>query len=389
MSRLSFELVLILLIVVGGASFTVFTVWLGRRVSRPLKHLTGAADTVAAGDLTPELEWGAGSAMVRRLGRALTRMLDALRRLVGAIHSASQEAAAMAAQISASTEQMSATGQEMASTTQDLSQRAHEQASVVRDAANDAARIRSISGRLADSARDAAERNRALLALAEARRKELDESAAALQALAAEVEAGMAQAAALSQASAQIGKFVTQTKQIAAQTNMLALNAAIEAARAGEQGRGFGVVADEVRKLSLQTTQAAATTEGTVKDVLKRVTQTHETITRLGAASSAARAAATTVSEGLRAIGDSAKVSDRWTQEISGAAAESESLVKEIAKRLEELAASTESFAASAEQIAASSEEQSAATQEVAASAHALAAAADRLTAAVQSFRLR
>ena len=199
----------------------------------------------------------------------------------------------------------------------------------------------------------------------------------------------MAQAAELSQASARIGKFVAQTKQIAAQTNMLALNAAIEAARAGEQGRGFGVVADEVRKLALQAAQSATTTEGTVKDVLKRVTATHETITRLGAASSAARTAAKTVSDGLRAIGDSARVSDRWTQEISEASAESESLVKEIARRLEELASSTEAFASSAEEIAAASEEQSAGTEEIAASAQALAVAADRLTAAVQSFRLR
>jgi methyl-accepting chemotaxis protein len=388
MSRPSVVLVLLLLIVLGGALFTAFTVWLALRVATPLGRMMAAADAVAAGDLTPELAAHTGAAIVRRLGGALARMLDALRRLVGAIRSAADEAAAMAAQIGASTEQMSSTGQEMASTTHDLSQRAQEQAAVLKEAASDAGRIRSIAGRLAESARDAAERNRALLALAEAQRRELDGSAGALEALAKEVEQGMAQAAALSQASTQIGKFVAQTKQIAAQTNMLALNAAIEAARAGERGHGFGVVADEVRKLALQAAQSATTTEGTVKDVLKRVTATHETITRLAAASSAARAAARTVSDGLGAVGDSARVSDRWAQEISEAAAESESLVQTIARRLEELAASTDAFAASAQEIAAASEEQSAGTEEIAASAQALAAAAERLTAAVQSFRL-
>lgn len=43
---------------------------------------------------------------------------------------------------------------------------------------------------------------------------------------------------------------------IAKQTNMLALNATIEAARAGDAGRGFAVVAGEVKVLASQTAQA-------------------------------------------------------------------------------------------------------------------------------------
>ena len=61
---------------------------------------------------------------------------------------------------------------------------------------------------------------------------------------------------ALGQASAAVGDVIRIISGIADQTNLLALNATIEAARAGELGKGFAVVASEVKELARETAKA-------------------------------------------------------------------------------------------------------------------------------------
>ncbi|MCU7803031.1 MAG: PAS domain-containing protein [Candidatus Thiodiazotropha sp. (ex Lucinoma borealis)] len=74
-----------------------------------------------------------------------------------------------------------------------------------------------------------------------------------ISSMAGEVETAAETIRTLESESDAIGKILDVIRAIAEQTNLLALNAAIEAARAGVHGRGFAVVADEVRTLADRT----------------------------------------------------------------------------------------------------------------------------------------
>ncbi|WP_346914586.1 methyl-accepting chemotaxis protein [uncultured Roseibium sp.] len=87
--------------------------------------------------------------------------------------------------------------------------------------------------------------------------------------------------AALSEAAQHIGSVVNLIRDIASQTNLLALNATIEAARAGEAGRGFAVVASEVKQLAEQTSRATDEISSQVEGIQNSVHDAASSITNI------------------------------------------------------------------------------------------------------------
>ncbi|HEY7681209.1 MAG TPA: methyl-accepting chemotaxis protein [Gemmatimonadales bacterium] len=374
-------------LVLAGLIVVFVVSWTVRHIIRPLGNTVVVASRVAQGDLTVAVT-STGTREAEGLTEAVGAMLKELRRLVGAIRTSAQEAAAMAQQISSSTQQMSASTQEVSGTCNDLTDRATRQATLVRSAADDASKILAIAEALAVSAAEAATRNEALAKVARDHRDDLQVSTTALQRLAEEIERGAEEAAALAAASEEIEQFVAQTRAIARQTHMLALNAGIEAARAGEEGRGFAVVAEEVRKLAGQAGKAASQTSETVRAVQERVATARERLMRLAQGGQAARDTAHKAAEGLARVAGDAHQSDEWSRQVSRYSGEVRVLIEGIASRMQEVSSGTEDVAAAAQEIAASAQELSASTEQVAGSAHALSEAAQGLFGQVGKFRV-
>lgn len=181
--------------------------------------------------------------------------------------------------------------------------------------------VRTVVGKLSDTAETIARDVRSHRALTGEVVSEADNVAAAV--------------ADLSATAQQIGSVVVLIQEIAEQTNLLALNATIEAARAGDAGRGFAVVAGEVKALSGQT--AAATLR-----INDQVNGFGASIDRVSGAAGAIQDRLRSVGAGMGDVADGIETLSRETAAITGT-------VEDVADRAHRVAGVNEGVTSAAE----------------------------------------
>lgn len=372
-----------------GAGAVLGARWVRRELVEPIDAAQRIAAEVARGNLAlPDGALRTDSDAATGLMAELRTMRDTLRLLAGAVQSAAAETATTAEALGQATRRLRRSGTEMAGAAGAVGQRAGAQGAAVRDAADDAARMRNIAEELAGGAAEAAGRTRELAGRARGYEAALGASGQQLASLSADVDAGTAEAEQLAQAGGEVEQFVTQTKSIARQTRLLSLNAAIEAARAGDAAEGFSTVAEEVRTLAVRAAREAGETTEAVRSVIDRVQAARERLLRLGAGALDARSAAQAAADGLRGVASDADADAQWMTRIAASADELRELVDAIAARLGDVAGGTDDAAGDAARLGTATRELESAADALAGVTSRLGAAAARLQTSASAFRI-
>ena len=298
--------------------------WLIRNnVSRPLERVVQAAQRLAAGDLTANLE---------------TDRSDEIGRLEQAINGIGKGLAGVIGNVRQGTTEMARASQEIAEGNANLSARTESQASSLEQTSSSLEELTSAVKQSADSAQQA---NKLVVSASD-------------QALAGGrvVDQVVSTMDAIKDSSRKIVDIIGVIDGIAFQTNILALNAAVEAARAGEQGRGFAVVATEVRNLAQRSAAAAKEIKGLIDDSVEKVDSGGQLVDEAGQSMQGIVAAVKRVADIMHEITVATDEQSSGIEEINRAMGHIDDITQQNAALVEQAAAAAESLQDQAAQLA-------------------------------------
>ena len=290
--------------------------WLSARsITVPMRRAVKIAETVAAGDLSSQIEIHSRDE-TGQLMQALKGMNTNLHQIVGRVRSG--------------TDTITTASSEIASGNMDLSARTEQQASALEETASSMEELTSTVKQNADNARQA---------------NQLAASASQVAIKGGQVVAEVVGTmASINDSSKKIVDIISVIDGIAFQTNILALNAAVEAARAGEQGRGFAVVAAEVRILAQRSGSAAKEIKLLIDTSVDKVEAGTRLVNQAGSTMEEIVASVQRVTDIMGEIASASAEQEAGIEQINQAISEMDTVTQQNAALVEEAAAAAGSL---------------------------------------------